>query len=174
MADNIRAAAAEMQGQLFALSASAGYSSESFIKVFMTSHTAKISDVSYPLRPRSKEYLFSLFEDECENALERSGEIFDRNLLYWIGYVYKYWALTAGIGSAELYAAAPVKTMTDAFTLYAGLPICTVIDRLTDDVRAAAPIPEDPYPFLKDTAPTWRLNTERTEYISGASYKETK
>ena len=82
----------DIQGRLFKLSARRGISSAEFIKVFMKSATAKALDSSY-------------------NRMQWAGEVYADELIYWIGYIYRYWHYVTGEPSKEIYKQAPVKVM---------------------------------------------------------------
>ena len=108
MLDSIQLQLCDVQGRLFELSGK--YASEDFIRTFMTSETAEHLDSRYnKLQWMGEEYL--LEELESEHALKETGEKYDREVLYWTGYIYRYWACSRGVTSRRIYKIAPAKVM---------------------------------------------------------------
>ena len=98
----------DIQGRLF--ERSTAYASESFICDFMNSEVAEHLDSPYnKLQWMGEEYLIDELKDEKELVLE--GEKYSPDVLYWIGYVYRYWACSRGEKSKRIYRQAPAKTM---------------------------------------------------------------
>ena len=102
----------DIQGRLFKLSAKRGISSAEFIKVFVKSATAKALDSTYNrMQWAGEEYLLEEVIDEAGDRFEKSGEVYAEELIYWIGYIYRYWHYVTGESSKEIYKQAPVKVM---------------------------------------------------------------
>lgn len=136
MIGSFELALCDTQGQIFALSGERGYGSETFIKAFMNSSVAKEMDkVFHHVQWAGKEYVFSAFEDECGETIEKSGETFDRETLYWIGYLYRYWNLCRGEDSRTIYKQAPAKTMQAVYLMYHTMSPEMAIDRLRETYR---------------------------------------
>lgn len=67
------------------------YSSTAFAKAFMTSNTAKALDSEYNwMQWAGEEYLFEEVVSAADDSLTTDGEIYDTDVLYWIGYIYRY------------------------------------------------------------------------------------
>ena len=58
-----------------------------------------------------EEYLLEEVIDEARDRFEKSGEVYAEVLIYWIGYIYRYWHYVTGKSSKEIYKQAPVKVM---------------------------------------------------------------
>ena len=102
----------DIQGRLFKLSARRGISSAEFIKVFMKSVTAKALDSTYNrMQCAGEEYLLEEVIDEAGDRFEKPREVYSEELIYWIGYIYRYWHYAMGESSKEIYKQAPVKVM---------------------------------------------------------------
>ena len=100
------------QGRLFKLSARRGISSAEFIKVFMKSATAKALDSTYNrMQWAGEEYLLEEVIDEAGERFEKLGEVYPDEMIYWIGYIYRYWHYDTRESSKEIYKYAPVKIM---------------------------------------------------------------
>ena len=102
----------DIQGRLFKLSAWRGISSVEFIKVFMKSATAKALDSTYNrMQWAGEEYLLEEVIDEAGDRFEKPGEVYPEELIYCLGYIYRYWHYVTGECSKEIYKQAPVKVM---------------------------------------------------------------
>ena len=100
------------QGRLFKLSARRGISSAEFIKVFMKSATAKALDSTYNrMQWAGEEYLLEEVIDEAGERFEKLGEVYPDEMIYWIGYIYRYWHYDTRESSKEIYKYAQVKIM---------------------------------------------------------------
>ena len=106
--DNIRLKLCDIQGRLF--ERSTDYASEGFIRDFMNSRVAEHLDSPYnKLQWMGEEYLLEELAEE--KSLTREGEKFNPEILYWIGYLYRYWACSRKESSKKIYHLAPAKTM---------------------------------------------------------------
>ena len=109
----IRLKLCDVQGRLFVLSTA--YASESFIRNFMFSEVALHLDSPYSkLQCVGEEYLLEELEDE--RNLSTVGEKYDPEVLYWIGYLYRYWACYRNESSKTIFRVAPAKTMKSGFS----------------------------------------------------------
>ena len=106
--DSIQLKLCDIQGRLF--ERSTAYASEGFIRDFMNSEVAEHLDSPYnKLQWMGEEYLMDELRDE--KKLNPEGEKYAPDVLYWIGYLYRYWALSRGEKSRKIYRQAPGKTM---------------------------------------------------------------
>lgn len=109
----------DIQGRLFELSAEKKYNSAAFIKAFMMSDTAKELDSKYNrMQWVGEEYLLEEVASVAGESLTRNGEIFSADVLYWIGYIYRYWHYYNGEDSAKIYKQAPVQTMKRNYMIF--------------------------------------------------------
>ena len=109
----------DIQGRLFELSAEKKYNSAAFVKAFMTSDTAKELDSKYNrMQWAGEEYLLEEVATTAGDALTSDGEIFSKDILYWIGYIYRYWHYYNGEDSAKIYKQAPVETMKRNYMIF--------------------------------------------------------
>ncbi len=106
--DNIQLKLCDIQGRLF--ERSAAFASEGFIRDFMNSEMAEHLDSPYnKLQWMGEEYLLDELKDE--KVLSMEGEKYAPEVLYWIGYLYRYWACSRNEKSKKIYRKAPAKTM---------------------------------------------------------------
>lgn len=100
----------DIQGRLFELSGAKGYDSATFIKAFMMSDVARGLDSKYSrMQWAGEEYLLAEIADIA--ALTKGGTIYDKEILYWTGYLYRFWNIHTGEESREIYKQAPAETM---------------------------------------------------------------
>lgn len=115
--DGIQFKLCDIQGRLFKLSGAKGYDSAAFIKAFMTSETAKGLDSKYNrLQWAGEEYLLAEVIDSAE--LTPGGKVYDKETLFWSGYLYRFWHFATGEDSREIYKQAPAETMNRNWLIF--------------------------------------------------------
>lgn len=109
----------DVQGRLFELSREKGYSSRSFVKIFMTSETAKALDSKYNrMQWAGEEYLFEEVVSGAGDNMNEAGEIYSKDVLYWMGYIYRYWHYYTNEDSAKIYKQASAETMKRNYLMF--------------------------------------------------------
>ena len=109
----------DIQGRLFELSAENEYNSASFIKTFMASDVAKSLDSRYNrMQWAGEEYLLEEIASTAGKKLDVGGEIYSKDVLYWIGYIYRYWHYHTNEDSAKIYRQAPARTMKRNYMMF--------------------------------------------------------
>ncbi len=130
--DNIQLKLCDIQGRLF--ERSGDYASEGFIRDFMNSEVAKHLDSPYnKLQWMGEEYLLDELKDE--KNLSRDGEKYSPEVLYWIGYLYRYWACSRNERSKRIYRLAPAKTMNRNYSAFHTFDPDIAIDDLQEIQR---------------------------------------
>ena len=113
--DHIQLKLCDIQGRLFELAE--GLNSEAFIKAFMNSQVAAHLDSSYnKLQWMGEEYLLEELRDEV--PISTDGERYDCEVMYWIGYLYRYWHFFTGESSKKIYGQAPARTMKRNYLMF--------------------------------------------------------
>ena len=74
-------------------------------------HYAKTYKTDKSIFEAVEEYLLEEVATYAGEMLIRKGEIFSDDMLYWIGYIYRYWHHYNGEGSAKIYKQSPALTM---------------------------------------------------------------
>lgn len=135
----------EMQGQMFEESLKKyDTSSAIFIRRFMNSELAAyMDDPAFLDRPFNADDVYDLLDREYGKSsygrLKYSGEE-----LYWIGYVYRYWAYTYEWSSRKVYRVKNGPEMRSVYYPYHSLDPAAAIDRIlgsepvlykTDDIE---------------------------------------
>ena len=109
----------DIQGRLFELAAKKRVGSSGFIKTFMNSETAKALDSTYNrMQWAGEEYILEEVASAAGEELTTDGEIYPKDVLYWIGYIYRYWHFYNGEDSAKIYKQAPVETMNRNYLMF--------------------------------------------------------
>ena len=80
----------DIQGRLFELALKVGYDCPYFIKTFMNSRAAAaLDDVYDRLQWAGEEYILEELNEEA-GGLKKAGTVYNREVMYWTGYVYRY------------------------------------------------------------------------------------
>ena len=121
----------DIQGRLFELSSVKNLDSADFIEKFMNSQTCEFMDLPYDrLQWAGEEYIL-------ENLLEETyvlpvRERYDREELFWAGYVYRYWHLLTGESSREIYNQASASRMKDCYFSFHTMDVAMAVDDLKE------------------------------------------
>lgn len=122
----------DIQGRLFELALNKNVSCPEFIKAFMKSNAASCLDDTYDrLQWAGEEYILEELEDEL-GCLKNDGTIYSREVMYWIGYVYRYWHYYTGESSKEIYDIANAELMNNCWLGFHTLDVEMAIDRLKE------------------------------------------
>ncbi|MCI8426089.1 MAG: hypothetical protein HFJ03_00840 [Lachnospira sp.] len=122
----------DIQGRLFELALKNKYDCPAFIKTFMNSQAAAALDDIYDrLQWAGEEYILEELEDEAK-GLEKAGIIYNKEVMYWIGYIYRYWHYYTNEDSREIYKIADAKTMNECWLGFHTLDVEMAIDDLKD------------------------------------------
>ena len=131
--DELQLKLCDIQGRLFELSAEKKLPSASFIKAFMTSETAKALDSRYNrMQWMGEEYLLEEVLSSAGNALSGAGEVYQKDVLYWIGYIYRYWHYYTGENSAKILRQAPAATMKRNYLMFHTMDPVVAIEDLKE------------------------------------------
>ena len=124
----------DIQGRLFELSGAKGYDSVTFIKAFMTSEVAKGLDSKFNrLQWAGEEYLLAELAETA--GLSMGGNVYDKEVLYWSGYLYRFWHFTTGESSKVIYKQAPAETMRRNWLMFHTLAPEVAIEDLKEIYR---------------------------------------
>lgn len=94
----------KMQARLFASLATRRVDAKAFIRAFMNSRVAEGLDAPYDrMQWAGEEYLYRAVLDEfgLRSAVKR--RTYDRDALFYAGYIYRYWHYLTGETSREIY-----------------------------------------------------------------------
>ena len=100
----------------------------------MTSETAKGLDSKYNrLQWAGEEYLLAEVVDSAK--LTPGGKVYDKETLFWSGYLYRFWHFTTGEDSREIYKQAPAETMNRNWLIFHTLAPEVAIEDLKEIYR---------------------------------------
>ena len=134
--DSLELKLCDIQGRLFELSVAEGYDSENFVPFFMHSEVAKSLDSKYNrMQWAGEEYLLEELQEEGNGKLIKGNKTFSSEIMYWIGYIYRYWHYLHGESSAKIYRQANVKTMRRNYMIFHTMDPELAIDDLIEIKR---------------------------------------
>lgn len=123
----------ELQGKTFELSIdSLDISSEIFVRRFVNSQTSKLIDSTSILETNIQpKDIIELIEEEY--GYSNYGSIkYSKNEMYWIGYLYRYFAFTYELSSLQVYKIVKPKELRSLFLAYHSLSPSQAIERILE------------------------------------------
>ena len=124
----------DIQGRLFELSLEKGLESADFIQKFMNSQTCGFLDMSYDrLRWAGEEYILENLLEEIKVLTGNTP--YNKEVLFWIGYVYRYWHLLTGESSKDIYMQADAQQMNECYLGFHALDVSMAIEDLKEIYR---------------------------------------
>ena len=131
--DELQLKLCDIQGRLFELSGEKQLPSAAFIRAFMTSDVAKELDSRYNRAQwMGEEYLLEEIKNAAADSLSGAGEVFPKDVLYWIGYVYRFWHYYTGEDSAKILRQAPVDRMKRNFMMFHTMDPALAVEKLKE------------------------------------------
>ena len=125
--DALKLKLCDIQGRLFELFADTEYDTECLVKVFMNSEIAKNLDSEYNrMQWAGEEYLLEELIATCKNKLVSKRKNFSKDVLFWMGYVYRYWHFY------KIYKQAPFETMNINYLMFHTMDVEMAIDDLKE------------------------------------------
>ena len=144
--DSLQLKMCDIQGRLFELSADQSLDSASFISAFMKSDAARHLDSKYNrLQWAGEEYLLEELLDEKGAEIMKSKSQYSREMLFWIGYLYRYWHYYTGESSRSIYKQAPVNTMKKNYMMFHTFDPQIAVDDLKEIHKQRSPQNRSPY-----------------------------
>ncbi|MDO4198646.1 MAG: hypothetical protein Q4D13_06640 [Erysipelotrichaceae bacterium] len=134
MDKTLERALCEMQGNLFVMSGNDGYDSKTFISHFMKSDIAKGLDSRFDfMQWAGKEYIYEKMHDEIPEAFKKNGKVYDNEVLYWIGYIYRKWHFLKNMSSKEIYKKASADMMNRNYMGYHTVDVELALEWLMEE-----------------------------------------
>lgn len=131
--DELQLKLCDIQGRLFELSGEKQLPSAAFIKAFMTSETAKELDSRYNrMQWMGEEYLLEEIISAAGDTLSGTGEVYQKDILYWIGYLYRYWHYYTAESSAKILRQASPATMKRNYMMFHTMDPVLAIENLKE------------------------------------------
>ena len=121
----------EIQGRLFERSSIKNLDSGDFIEKFMNSKTCEFMDLPYDrLQWAGEEYILENLLEETD--VKPVGEMYDKEELFWAGYVYRYWHFLTGENGREIYNQAKARKMKGCYFGFHILDAAMAIENLKE------------------------------------------
>ena len=131
--DEIALKLCDIQGRLFELSANQKYDSIKFIRVFMNSDVSRALDSKYNrMQWAGEEYLLDEVIGNSKIESLVGGEVYSKDVLYWIGYIYRYWHYYSGEDSKKIYKQAAVEVMKRNYMMFHTMDPVLAIENLKE------------------------------------------
>ncbi|MBQ8996187.1 MAG: hypothetical protein IJ091_10265 [Oscillospiraceae bacterium] len=131
--DDLQLKMCDIQGRLFVLSAKERIPSAAFIRTFMTSEAAKGLDSRYnKMQWMGEEYLLEEVRSSAGKSFFKQGEVYPEDVMYWIGYVYRYWHYYSGENSPQILRQAPARTMRRNYFMFHTMDPSLAIENLKE------------------------------------------
>lgn len=125
----------DIQGRLFELAFKNGYDSPEFIKAFMNSRAAVSLDDTYDrLQWAGEEYILEELDEET-GGLKKAGILYPMEVMYWMGYTYRFWHYYTNESSQEIYKTAGGRIMNECFPGFHTLDVEMAVDNLKEIYR---------------------------------------
>ena len=123
----------DIQGRLFELFAECDFDAESFVKAFMNGEIAKNLDSEYNrMQWAGEEYLLEELIATCKDKLSPKKDGISKDVMFWMGYVYRYWHFYTGEESAKIYKQAPFETMNINYLMFHTMDVEMAIEDLKE------------------------------------------
>ena len=107
-------------------------SSEVFVRRFMNSNVAKEFDsVAILDDTKSNKAIFEDIEEQYGKSNYGSVK-YNKDIMYWCGYLYRYFCYTYDISSKQAYVLLPLKYVSSTYDAYHTLDTSLAIDRLLE------------------------------------------
>ena len=121
----------DIQGRLFEKSLEKNLNSAAFIQAFMNSKTCEFLDMPYDrLQWAGEEYILENLQEET--VLTQNKMTYDKEVLFWIGYTYRYWHFLTGESSKAIYIQADAKRMNECYLGFHTLDVAKAIEDLKE------------------------------------------
>lgn len=116
---------------MFELSAKKNFTSREFIDFYMQSKTAQFFDLPYDRTQWLGEE--NLLQDVIEEADGlKTGNTYNSESLFWIGYIYRYWHFLTGSASKEIVEICNAEKMNALYPAYHTLDCKMAIERIIE------------------------------------------
>ena len=95
---------------------------------------AALDDIYDRLQWAGEEYILEELDEES-GGLKKAGVVYHREVMYWAGYIYRYWHYYTRESSQEIYKIADARTMNDCWLGFHTLDVEMAVDDLKEIYR---------------------------------------
>ena len=124
-----------IQARVFERADKAGYDMAAFAAAFMNSSAAEGLDADYDrMQWAGEAYVLESVVDEAKLVPDAAAPKFDREALFWAGFIYRFWSFKTGEASRAIHARFP---LADVLSVYPGFHTISN-DRAVEEMIAIA------------------------------------
>ena len=123
----------DIQADLFELaSKKTNMSSEVFVRRFMNSKIIEeLDNLSFLDEIKTTDDIFNALDEQYGKS-NYGSEKYDKDVMYWSGYIYRYFCYTYNISSRQAYKMLPLKYVASTYSAYHTLDPVVAIERLLE------------------------------------------
>ena len=123
----------DIQGRLFEISVDMNCSSRDFVEAFMKSNVAKALDSSFNhMQWAGEEYLFDELVSSHQELMQMEGKVLSKDLMFWVGYLYRFWCFYSGEASNQIYKIADADMMFRNYLMFHTFDPVVAIENLKE------------------------------------------
>ena len=124
-----------IQARVFERADKAGYDMMAFAEAFMNSSAAEGLDADYDrMQWAGEAYVLESVVNEAKLAPDDAAPKFDREAIFWAGFIYRFWSFKTGESSRVIHARFP---LADVLSVYPGFHTISN-DRAVEEMIAIA------------------------------------
>ena len=129
-----------IQAELFEMSVKkASYSSLVFIRRFMLSNfVGSLDNKSYLFQSNNPDYVFEVLDKEYGES-EYGSQKYDKEVMYWVGYMYRTISFLYNLSSKQVYRLFPAKEIVNCYEIYNSVDIMQAAKRMMDNIGYIKP-----------------------------------
>lgn len=106
----------------------------------MKSEVAKDLDSSFNhMQWTGEEYLFDELVSSHKGLIHKEGKVHSKDLMFWVGYTYRYWSFYSGETSNQIYKIANADTMFRNYMMFHAFDPVVAIENLKEIHRQKKP-----------------------------------
>ena len=124
-----------IQARVFERADKAGYDMAAFAEAFMNSSAAEGLDADYDrMQWAGEAYVLESVVSEAKLVPDSAAQKFDREALFWAGFIYRFWSFKTGESSRAIHVRFP---LADVLSVYPGFHTISN-DRAVEEMIAIA------------------------------------
>ena len=154
-----------MQGELFERSPElCACSSPVFVRRFMFSELAKRFDDGSVLMESSTFRSMVAELDDQYGPSDYGSDHFDSEILYWMGYLYRYWSIAFGISSKRIFRIVQARELSELYYPYHSLDPVQAIERICEGAGVRPGDSEPSEGYIEEGVALLRRMHQRPSY----------
>lgn len=128
-----------IQARVFERADKAGYDMTAFAAAFMASEAAEGLDADYDrMQWAGEAYILSSVIREAGLAPDAAAPRFDREAIFWAGFIYRFWNFKTGETSRAIHARFPLREVLSVYPGFHTLDNNKAVDEMIELARQRA------------------------------------